>query len=196
MEQNMEPKFEMKPPKKKKGIIILCVFLGIMVVAAAFLGGRLLNGGENPLGTILFGDGGMTSASVEFVQASELPTTLPDVEGIFVDRQDNTITVQEYSTDASGGTGGGVAISASGDTERVNLPGASDGPKVEVVVTDDTRIYVDATSYDFEPGDQPQVIEQVVILALLDDLSLNGAIAVWGRKSGDRVIADIIMYWK
>ena len=75
----------------------LILFLGLLVVvvgAAAYLAGRMLNGNVGPLGLGMpIGNGGMISISVQVTPASELPTRKADVMGLFVDRKDNSIIV-------------------------------------------------------------------------------------------------------
>ncbi len=73
--------------------------------------------------------------------------------------------------------------------------GGNDGPKVEVVVTNETVIYRDTT----QPGEPPstakeQTIQQTVEESTLDDLSSQSMVTVWGRKSGDRIIAEVLFY--
>jgi len=195
MEQNMEPQVGTKP--KKKGLLILGIVLGVSVVAAAaFLGGRLLNRSAGPLGMIPLGNGGegmvSSAVSIEFEPAPELPTTQPDVVGTFVERQDNTIIVQGFSMDAGGG---GVVVSSGGEgSVSSSHASTEDGPRVEVVVTNETLIYADVTPFDFEPGDGTQVVQQVVEPGSLDNLGSQTMVTVWGRKVGDRVIADVIAY--
>jgi hypothetical protein len=206
MEQNVEPMVEKKPGKKKV-FLILGIVLGVIVIAgAAFLAGRLLNGSGSSLGLLpLAGQGGnMVSMNVQIEPAPELPTTQPTLVGNFVERQDNSLFVQEFSMDA--GAQGGVVVSSSsvsvGGTSSggVDAPsvqvvvGAADGPKVEVVVTNDTLIYKDVTPMNFSPDSGDQVIQQVVETGSLDDLNSTTMVQVWGRQVGDRVIADVIFY--
>jgi hypothetical protein len=199
MEQNLEPEIETKP-NKKKGLIIAGVIAGVIVIAAAaFIAGRFLNQRLAPTGLISVGggEGGVVSMAVEFSPAPELPTTAPEVSGIYAERQDNTIYVQTFSMDT--GSGGGVIVSSSSvsssDDPSVVVSGPSNsGPKVEVVVTNDTLIYADVTPITMNPGEETTKIQQVVEPGNLDDLTTQTMITVWGRKVGDRVIADVIAY--
>jgi hypothetical protein len=199
MEQNMEPEIETKP-NKKKGLIIAGVIAGVIVIAAAaFIAGRFLNQRLAPAGLISVGggEGNVVSMAVEFSPAPELPTTAPEVSGIYAERQDNTIYVQTFSMDI--GSGGGVVVGSSSnsaaDTSQAVVSGPSNsGPKVEVVVTNDTLIYADVTPMNLNPGEETTKIQQVVELGTLDEMTTQTMITVWGRKVGDRVIADIIAY--
>ena len=197
MEQNLEPKIETKPGKKKIFLIVGAVVGVLVIAAAAFIGGQLLNRRANGLGMMPFsGDGGaFTSVSLMIEPAPELPTTQPEVVGTFAERQDNTIYIQEFSMSMGGG---GVVISVGGAEDASGGPVTSSsapesGPKVEVVVTNDTLIYADVTPFDLQPGEN-QTVQQVVEPGSLDDLTSQTMVQVWGRKVGDRVIADVIAY--
>jgi hypothetical protein len=62
-----------------------------------------------------------------------------------------------------------------------------------VVITADTKIYYDATQLD--PSSPPQGdIQQVVDEGSLDDLGSDSMVTVWGVRTGDRVVADVIFY--
>lgn len=67
----------------------------LVVGVAAFIAGRMFNSKVSPLS--LFGsarNGGETHISINVIPAEELPTTRPEVTGLFVERQDNTIKLQ------------------------------------------------------------------------------------------------------
>jgi hypothetical protein len=152
----------------------------VVVAAAAFVAGRLLDRGVSSLGSGLFGpvDDGIT-----ILPAEELPTTPSEVEGLFIERQDNILLVE---TDQSGG--GGVSVGP------VGLGG---GPKEEVVVTTETLIYRDTTQPPAHrpSGDDPRVLQQTVEEGTLEDLNHSQSLVrVWGRKTGDRMIAEVLVY--
>jgi hypothetical protein len=184
--------------QNKKLFIILGAVV-LVVGAAAFVAGRMLNQGVGPMGFGLpFGRGnGPTTVSVQMEPAEELPKTKPDVIGQFSERQDNTIIVSSFSTEAGGG---GVVISVSkddgdedGGEEVAGSPMNNAGPKVEVVVTSETILYKDTTEPPAPSGGN-QTIQQTVGEGTLDDLTSDSFISVWGRKSGDRIIADVVLY--
>ncbi|MBI3168901.1 MAG: hypothetical protein HYZ22_10505 [Chloroflexi bacterium] len=185
--------------QNKKLYIIFSVVV-ILVAVAAFVGGQLLNGGVGPLGLfpMMGGGPGTVSISIEMTPAPELPKTEPETRGVFVERKDNTIVIQEFSMEMGKG-GGGVVVQAGSGEEGGPMnsggPGDSNGPKVEVVITSKTIIYRDATEMP-TPSEvnETQVIQQVVEEGTLDDLTSNSMIMVWGRKNGDRIIADMIVY--
>jgi hypothetical protein len=183
--------------QNKKTYFIFAVVV-VLVAAAAFIGGRLLNGQAGPLGFFPMMGGGRVSMSIDMIPAPELPEAEPDTRGSFVERQDNTIVLREFSMEM--GKGGVVIVEGPGGGGGPVVsggPGSEDGPTVEVVITNETTIYRDATDMP-EPSaiEEQMTIQQAVEPGTLDDLTSNTMIMVWGRKSGDRFIADVIMYSK
>ena len=155
--------------------------LGILILvlaAAAFVAGRLLTRGVSPLA--LFGPAG---DGISILPAEELPKTPPDVEGLFVERQDNTIIVEDDQP--------------VGDPVSGSPVGTGGGPKLEVFITAETLVYHDTTELPARrpTGDDPRVIQQTMEEGTLDNLiPSQSLIRVWGRKSGDRVIAEVMVY--
>jgi len=199
MEENMEPKIEKKTNKKKVFTIVGVVAGVIVIAAAAFIGGRFLNQRASPVGGLMqvgggSGAGGAVSMSVEVIPAPELPTTQPELTGTLAERKDNSIFIQTFSMDTGGG---GVQVMSSSSASSVETTGAApnnSGPKVEVVITNDTKIYKDVTEWDFSSSEGTKKIQQTVEPGDLDDLTKQTMITIWGRKVGDRVIADVIVY--
>ena len=197
--------------RKKILMIVGGVLLVIVIGVAAFLAGRLANQSAqtdpNQPGIVMAGpDGGMgtfQSFSLEIEPAPEIPTTDPEVMGMLLSREDNVLKI------GTGDASGGFAVSSSvvtraagaiGEGEAIEIDsmgsGEYTGPEVEVVVTKDTKIYRDATMDEFQNGGMPEgdvKLQMKVELISVDDLSDSGFITVWGRRSGDRVIADVIL---
>ncbi len=181
---------------KKKGILIGAgiVVLVVLLAGAAFVGGRLMNGqglpGLSSGGpSFSIGPGGGKNVRIkagDILPAKELPTTPADVRGLFDHKQDNSIFV---------GTGN-VMISVMKDQSgQVKTSSSHSGPVVEVVVTNQTTIYKDVTMNQFSgPPPQGQKIQQVVQPGSLDEVGQNSTLTVWGRKTGDRYIADVLVY--
>ncbi len=177
---------------QNKKTFIIAGILVLLVGVAAFIGGRMLNGKVGPLGFGMpMGGNGMVSISVQVTPAPELPTTKPEVVGSFVERKDNSITLATVTMKEGGG---GVVVSAGGDGPGEALSGPpKDGPQVEVVVTSDTTIYLETTVPPGPPASgESVVLQQTVEEASLDDLTSQSFVTVWGRKSGDRVVADVV----
>jgi hypothetical protein len=164
---------------QNKQLILITGALVLIVGAAAFIAGRMLNQGVSPLG--LFAGNGI-SLVTDIIPAAELPKTPPDVEGLLVERQDNIIFVEasQPTTDA-----GGAEVGSGG------------GPKSEVVVTTDTIVYHDTTE---PPSQRPTrdnnpPIQQTVEEGTMDDLNISQSLVmVWGRRTGERVIAEVLLY--
>lgn len=192
--------------QNKKLYFVLAVVI-IIIGAAAFVAGRLMNGGPNALGLfpggiLPFGNGPQTVAmSIKMIPAPELPTTQPDAVGSIVSREDNTLTLQTFSMAPNTGSGGMAAGSVQisggsgedGGELTISGPGA-DGPKVEVVITNETKIYKEVTEMFTDPPVENATIQQEVELTTLEEINSQSMLMVWGRKSGDRLIADVISF--
>ena len=161
--------------------------LGIVVLlvgTAAFLAGRLFSRGIGPGNESgVLGNGQVFVSMNDITPAPELPTTTPEIAGLFVERKDNTVIVQTVLFDAGVE---GIAGNAAQDTDS--------GPKVELIVTGETIVYRETTEFGRPVAGQEFSIQQTVEEATLDDLNLQTMITVWGRKSGDRVIAEVLLY--
>ncbi len=165
----------------KKLYIILGIVI-FVVATAAFVAGRMLNRRVSPLG--LFGP---ADDGISILPAEELPKTPPEVEGLFVERQDNIIIVQ----------GGGPNVENPRGVEVGSPEHLSGGLKSEVVITTETILYRDTTQPPLRrpSGDDPRVLQQTVEEGTLDDLNNSQSLVmVWGRKSGDRIIAEVLVY--
>ena len=183
------------PRKSRAPYIISGIVLVILLAGAAFVGARLLNGQGLPFvskggglgpSLSLSGPGGkMVKLDIE--PSKELPQTPADVSGLFDHRQDNSIFV---------GTGRVmISVSKNVQTGKVETSSNHDGPTVEVVVTAQTKIYKDVTMDQFNgPPPEGQKIQQILEAGSLEDVGQNSAITVWGKKTGDRFIAEILVY--
>ncbi len=200
----METNQQTEPVKKNRlPWIIGGILLIVVLMAAAFLGGRMLNQPKDLQGLQMIGgpDGGpafsvsgeggeMAGEAIligggEFTPAEELPKTQPDAAGVFTERKDNSLFL---------GTGNmGLTVMAVSDgTEPTVSEATYDGPVVEIVVTGDTIIYRDATQINMD--DPSAAVQQVVEPGDLEDITTQSMLTVWGKKTGDRIIADIIFY--
>jgi hypothetical protein len=172
------------------GIVVLVLLLA----GAAFVGGWLLNGQGLSVGLpgIFLGNGGDggdggVRINVDDIQpAEELPQTPADVRGIFDHRQDNSLFV---------GTGQVMMTVQKDRSGGVTTDSSHDGPTVEIVVTSQTILYKDVTMNQFDgPPPSGQKIQQVLEPGSLEDVGESSMITVWGRKTGDRFIADVLVY--
>jgi hypothetical protein len=118
--------------------------------------------------------------------AKEVPQTPADVRGLFDHRQDNSIFI------GTGKVTVGIERDPSG---KVETSAQHDGPVVEVVVTSQTKIYIDMTMRQFNgPPPEGQKIQQVVEPGSADEIGQASLITVWGKKTGDRFIAEVLVY--
>ena len=165
----------------------LFVMLGMVILlvgAAAFLAGRLFSRGIGPVSESgVRGNGQVFVSMNDITPAPELPTTTPDITGLFVERKDNSVIVQTISFDAGVG---GIAENANQDPDS--------GPKVEVIVPGGTAVYREITEFDQPVAGQEFSIQQMVEEGTLDDLTSQTMVTVWGRRNGDRVIAEVLVY--
>jgi hypothetical protein len=171
------------------GIIVLVALLA----GAAFVGGQLLNGQGLPVQAssgglkITTGQGGKPGQTfqLDIQPAKELPQTPADAKGLFDHRKDNSIFV---------GTGQ-VRMTAQKDPSgNVTTSATHDGPTVEVVVTSQTVVYRDVTLKQFNGQPPSGKIQQVVEPGSLDEIGQDSTITVWGKKTSDRFIADVLVY--
>jgi len=181
--------------KPRLGYIIGGAVLILLLAGAAFVGARLLNGqglpglpsGGGP-GFSLGGNGGRNVRinADDILPAKELPQTPADVRGIFDHRQDNSIFI---------GTGKVMMTVKKDQSGKVDTASSHDGPTVEVVLTSQTKIYQDVTMKQFSgPPPEGQKIQQVLEAGSGDEVGQNSMITVWGKKTGDRFIAEILVY--
>jgi hypothetical protein len=69
------------------------------------------------------------------------------------------------------------------------------GPTVEAVVTTQTTLHRDVTLQQFDgPPPAGEKIQQVLEPGSLDEISEDVMVTVWGKKTGDRIIADVLVY--
>jgi len=164
-----------------KKFFLAAGILVLLVGATAFIAGRMLNGQVNPLS--LFGFGG-NGRAITVIPAEELPKTQPDVVGNFVERKDNTVVIQPIPLKTGGA---GIVARSSSDSGST--------AQIEVVVTNQTTIYLDTTSeLNGPPLRDGQSLQQTVEESTLDGLSTQSTVMVWGPKSGDRITAKVLIY--
>ncbi len=175
---------------RRTGLIVGGVIALIVLLAgAAFVGGRLLNqnapaGGPGNM-VMAGGPAGGQRVSLQIEPAKELPSTAPDVRGLFSERKDNSIFV----------TIGDKFMVQVDKNGTVNTQTNGNGDKLEVVVTSDTTIYKDVTQASLNgapPGDGK--VQQQVAPGSLDEIGSNSFVSAWGERRGDRVIARVLLY--
>ncbi len=191
---------------KKKIIFGLAVVVGIaMLAGAAYLATSLMTpgrAGNDSLGVLpapggkgLGSGGGKVTIKVEVEPAPELPQTSPDVKGRLVEMKDNSLMISTFgqgivqgSTSISGGTGAGNAPSTTTQGD------SSLSTTTEVVITQNTKIYRDATFDAVKPPADGKVQQKVEPYSLAQ-AAKDGvdSVTAWGAKRGDRLIADVVV---
>jgi hypothetical protein len=186
---------ETPTPTSRKSVVPYVIGIGVVILlaAATFMAVRYFvqpknAAGNDPGGPVLSmrgsGGGGEQIFKLDIKPAQELPAAQPDEAGIFVERKDNSIFI---------GTGEVTLMVAKAEPgQDPQVDSNFTGPKVEVVISADTVIYKDTTQLD--PEDPGAQVQQTVELGTIDEITEQSSISVWGRKVGDRVIADILMF--
>lgn len=181
-------------PTPRKSVMPYIIGIGVVVLlaAAAFMAVRYFAQpqsatGSGPGGKNVISIGGPGGAERTFElnvkPAEELPDTQPQESGLFVERKDNSIFI---------GTGQVTVAVKAKQGEQPEVDADFSGPKVEVVVSADTVIYKETTELD--PEDPGAEVQQTVELSTIDEINEQSSITVWGRKAGDRIIADVILF--
>ena len=192
--EKFEESSKSEPKKGRVGLLIGGIVLVVLLVGAAFVGGRLLNAQSPDQGTgggltITTGKGGgeaRTTVKLDMEPAKELPATPADVRGVFQRRADSSIFI---------GTGRVSVMAQKSQDGTISMTSNYDGPMVEVVTTHDTTIYCDVTMKQFNGlPSSGQKMQQVVEPGSLDDIGENSMIVVWGERRGERVVATTLVY--
>jgi hypothetical protein len=177
----------------KRSVLIVggVVGLVLLLAGAAFLAGRLVHEGslgEKTVGgpRVSFSDGGGASVEARFERAKELPDESADVTGFFARREDNSIFVNEA-------TGGGFRMSIDEDGSISTNAGEEE---TEVVVTNETRVYVDVTAEIFDESFEGDTVQQKLEPGTVEEIDEYSIVMAWGDKRGDRVIASLLVYTK
>ena len=177
--------------KKTILIIIGVVVLVLLLAGAAFVGAQLLSGQGLPVqassGGLQFmtSQGGKQQVKIDIQPAKELPQIPADAKGLFDHRQDNSIFV---------GTGNVRMMAQKDQSGNVTTSATHDGPVIEVVVTPQTVVYRDVTMNQFNGQPPTGKTQQVVEPGVADEIGQNSTLTVWGKKTGDRIIADVLVY--
>lgn len=187
---------------KKVALILAGAVAVLMVGGAAFMAAQMIfapeteagGSGERMMIGSRGGAGGPVSFSLDIKPAPELPAGQPEAAGIFVRREDNSIFI---------GTGE-IMLRAEIDpaTGQSKMDSSYSGPVLEVVVSRDTAIYRDETSFPSPDQANPssgklsvqQVVQPVDSLNELGKIADNTEFQVWGERRGDRIVAQVVVY--
>jgi hypothetical protein len=162
--------------------------LALLLAGAAFVGGRLLaepeaTGEDRQMVASDSGGGVISGAAVmvETVPADEVPDRAPDVVGLLTNREDDRLFV---------GTGRLSGVKVDGTWELHH-----DGQVFEVVTTHDTLVYRDDTMRSFGDVVPDGPVQQVLTPCVVDEIERNSAISAWGERRGDRLVAEIVIFF-
>ena len=167
-------------PAPRKPVSTYLIGMGLIVLLAlvTFVAARYMNAG---LGSFT----GEEEQGGNLIQSEELPQTEPQTMGVFVERNDNSIIVAPADSIHI------MVPDPNGEGEPV-MEADYVGDKVEVVISNDTTIYRDVTPMD--RGNANKDVQQILELSTIDAISPQSVITVWGRKAGDRILADVILF--
>jgi len=171
-------KQETPAPRKPVSPYLIGMGLIVLLALVTFVAARYMNAGTGNF------TGGEEHGG-NLIQSEELPEMEPQTMGVFAERKDNIIIVSPADS---------IRIMAPGPNQEGEPKMEADyvGDKVEVVISNDTTIYRDVTPMGLEnaTGD----IQQVLELSTIEAISPQSVITVWGRKAGDRILADVILF--
>jgi hypothetical protein len=148
--------------------------------------------GDLPAGAMVFedvmddGSGSPVTVKTVILPAEELPERPSEASGVLIRQEDNSYFV---------GTGS-VSVSVNVVDGETTTAVDHSGPEIEVVAGRDTQFYRDVTAVEFTSAEsKEQTVQQELVLVEQPETMPDGAeMQVWGQKSGDRVIADVIVY--
>jgi hypothetical protein len=177
---------ETPTPAPRKSVVPYVIGVGVVILlaAAAFMAVRYFVQHSGGPSLSLRGPGGEEKMfQLDIKPAKELPTTQPEADGLFVERKDNSIFI---------GTGEITVMAKAQPGQEPEVDTNFTGPKVEVVISANTIVYKDTTELD--PEDPGAEVQQTVEVSTIDEITEQSSIRVWGRKAGDRIIADVVVF--
>ena len=159
-------------PRRRWPYILGAISLVVLLIGAAFVGGRLLARRH----TVHYSGPGVFRLS----RPAELPKEPPETSGPVQKVEGKVITLEEPVG------GRGVIYSGPEGTTK-----EGEWKQIEVVVTHDTKIYkaIPPSPEEMEKGGE---FQQKVEEATLADVQVDEQIEVWGQRSGDRITAEVI----
>lgn len=172
------------PPKKIGRTIFLGVLVVALLAAAAFVGGNLLQKQQVA----------SENNDLIIVSAEGLPDTPFELVGGIIFQEGNSLFVQARQMNEALDLVGGRGVDKKG--------GSTDsGPPTEVVITHETEFYRDATWDAYRTGEKDRSalrgageVQQEIVPGSADELGPGSGVTVWGKRNGDRVVAEFILY--
>jgi len=165
----------------------LCLLVLTLLVGAAFVAGRWMQapGAASPLN--FFGDADDAGGAIERTPSAELPTRDPDANGALTRVVDNSLFI---------GLDNVTFAIAYDENSAPDHDVTYTGAEIEVLVTQETRLYCDANWQEIMTYSQEQgALQQEVKSCTLEDVEAGGGcVSVWGTRRGDRIVAETLLY--
>jgi hypothetical protein len=171
---------------KRRGVIFGAVIVVLMLAAC--------QPAAQPATPQGFGAGGQRP-NFQIEPAKEVPTDTPAVTGMVTSHSDSNLVVQQGSGRGGFGNPTGGTPRAQPEGTRVPRPTQpGDGTDVQVQVTSETAIYKDVTFANANGQWPTGSVQQQLEKSSLADIADGCRVTVWGEKSGDQVVAGVIVY--
>ena len=172
-----------RPRPKRKGIVVGAIALIVLLAGAAFVGGQLLR--QDQQSKVI-----VARPPQKFVTpAAGLPAGQPDAQGDVQNIGDSSFLVCTVNTDRS------LSVNPDGSVNDKNSCGA----QIEVVIGRDTIFFHDVTNQQYRSTPVPNqdlILQEKVDPGSAQDIAVNTTLMAWGTRSGNRLQANTIVYWK
>jgi hypothetical protein len=137
--------------------------------------------------------GDPVSVQTTILPAEELPDTEAAASGIILDRQDDVLTVGTGAIELA------VEVEVDGSTgqETTSVVPSTNGPELEVVLTQDTQLYRDITDIQGQMPDKSgevTITQEVRPVTDSAQIEANMEVQIWGDRRGDRVVAEVVVF--
>jgi hypothetical protein len=181
---------------KKRVPTIVGIFALILLLAgAAFVGGQLIEAQQQAQG-----EKNMQDEPRKLVTpAAGVPITEADARGDITTRDGNSIMVCDTASINPNHKPNHQPEVPANDSNTESPTNQNCLSEFEVVITHDTVLLHDVTSRQYGSATKPAsgedtIMNQVVEPGTLDDIGVGTRVFVWGRRSGNRIVADTLLY--
>jgi len=189
--------------KKTAMIVGGIALLAALLAAGAYTAVQLLSAAE-PQATsagpgrvmesvMVENDGSPVSVRTTILPSPDLPAEESAAFGVFISRQDDNIIIGTGNIDLDVD----IEVDPQSGQEQTTVIPRTDGPELEVVISNDTQIYRDVTDLS-GPGPsksgEREIQQQVKRVDSAEDIGQNTEIEVWGDRRGDRLFATTVVF--
>ncbi len=172
-----------RPRSKRTGLVVGVIVLIVILAGAAFVGGQLLR--QDQQSKVL-----VARPPQKWVTpAAGLPAGQPDVQGDVQTIGDSSFLVCTLNPDRS------LSVNPDGSVNETNGCGA----QIEVVTGRGTIFYHDVTNQQYVSTPVPNqdlVLQEKVEPGSAQDIAVNTTLMAWGTRSGNRLQANTVVYWR